>query len=1056
MSELKDLQRLYDQNRFLEAFRKSAHFWVSPANLDVFSSDELILGARLASRLGGLRLSRWLYRAANAREPTSPRARYFANGVGRGHRSFLDELRDREANPTLDTDDVELQASWLASNACIWASLRDFSRAHDGIERARALHCMDGWVSSCESNVLGMEDRWEEALEAAELSWKINPGSPFGAHSLGASLLNLGRVEEAAKRLESAAEASESFEVVAAAIWQQAALADTLEGEERRHIAKRAQGLADRIPNLAPLADREFRSQFAHLRLDLAQLADDHEEMERWAKEARVPFFHRVLENLRKNPHGSRVRLPYRREMQKHMTCLPASLASCLAGMDVPMDANVMAAEVTFEGTSDWAAADWLESRGLEVRFFVVTPELAGSLIRNGIPFVLSLEGEDFSHAVAVVGLDEAAGTLLIHDPKQFRTVEYLLAAVGQQAPLGPKGMAAVPAEKRALLDGLLPIADVEVMAGARWHSRALQLQGPTVASLFVTEMAARHPSHPVTRLSQAIQAFEEGRAGEALAGFQELLQAFPGSPPLRIRLLHASQSLGNTALYRDTLESVVERGLLPGVQSQQAWQHAPSAYVWRYADLLRLSAATTKRARVLLHSAIRRESANADVWHVLADLLWHERDLEGALLSYRIASSLAESNDHYARAYSESLDALGRADEGLSWLEKRVRAYGDSSRAIRTWTTWIGVLESWGRPEQALEASREALQKHGSSAELLSFVVPFFARMGHWEESAGLLGCLEASGNPALFHQAACAFHGMKAELDESIRHAEASVRELPLDMQARGVLLAQLGVRDGPPAALERARCFLAERPGHEDLELLYCTHLDGNNEPWWKKAMLLRRRLKRNPDDAWAWRELASGYVDAYRCADAKRQAKLRPRVVSSIAECERTAPDAAATLRVTATWLEARGEWRDAAALWLESIDRDPGTLDGYRRAWECSAAFDREERVRVWERMETMASGSPRTPPDGARRYSPRRRQIRRRLRRGSRFEMEGDSSGRPGAHGSRGRSPPRLRARALRRRACARDAETRGRAVSVSPGAPVFAPQCLSRAWKDR
>jgi tetratricopeptide (TPR) repeat protein len=375
---LEKIQSLYDQNRFLEAFRESAHYWKPPANLDRFSSDELILGARLASRLGGSRLSRWLFRAASERDPSSPRVRYFVNRVRHRRRSLLDELRDREAHPTLDTDDAELQSSWLAWNAVLWATLRDFARAKDGLERARALYSKDGWVSSCESDVLGMEDRWEEALKAAELSWELNPGSPYTARSLGASLLNLGRVEEAAERLRSAAEGSESYEVVVVACWQQAAFADTLEGEERQLMVERAQDLAEKLPSLAPLADRESRSLFARIRLDLAQLADDHAEMERWAREVHAPYFQRVLENLRKNPRGTRIRLPYRREMQKHMTCLPASLASCLAGLDVDIDANVMAAEVTYDGTANWAAAEWLERRGLEVRSFVVTPEYSG------------------------------------------------------------------------------------------------------------------------------------------------------------------------------------------------------------------------------------------------------------------------------------------------------------------------------------------------------------------------------------------------------------------------------------------------------------------------------------------------------------------------------------------------------------------------------------------------------------------------------------------------------------------------------------------------------
>jgi hypothetical protein len=144
LSALENLQSLYDQNRFLEAYRQTAEYWAGPQNLERFSANELILGARLARRLGGSRLSRWLYRAASEKEPESPRVRYFASG--RRGRTLLDELRDRETHPLLETDDPDLQASWLAGGAVLWASLRDFPRAHDCIERAKTYDSKDGWV----------------------------------------------------------------------------------------------------------------------------------------------------------------------------------------------------------------------------------------------------------------------------------------------------------------------------------------------------------------------------------------------------------------------------------------------------------------------------------------------------------------------------------------------------------------------------------------------------------------------------------------------------------------------------------------------------------------------------------------------------------------------------------------------------------------------------------------------------------------------------------------------------------------------------------------------
>src|SRR5204862_1256797 len=79
----------------------------------------------------------------------------------------------------------------------------------------RNLHSFPTRRSSdlCASDVLGLEDRWDEALKSAEISWEMNARTPYGARSLGNSLVNLRRIREATERLSTAAEECQSFEV---------------------------------------------------------------------------------------------------------------------------------------------------------------------------------------------------------------------------------------------------------------------------------------------------------------------------------------------------------------------------------------------------------------------------------------------------------------------------------------------------------------------------------------------------------------------------------------------------------------------------------------------------------------------------------------------------------------------------------------------------------------------------------------------------------------------------------------------------------------------------
>src|SRR5262249_7131050 len=145
----------------------------------------------------------------------------------------------------------------------------------------------DSWVLTCEASVLGMADRWSDALAAAERAWEVDPGSPFAANSLGASLLHLGRVQEAADRLNDSADTSQSYQVVIEACWFQCAVAETLEDRKRHNCLERARSLAAKLPSLAPLADRDTKTNFVRVQLDIAELADDHAEIEHWSAELR-------------------------------------------------------------------------------------------------------------------------------------------------------------------------------------------------------------------------------------------------------------------------------------------------------------------------------------------------------------------------------------------------------------------------------------------------------------------------------------------------------------------------------------------------------------------------------------------------------------------------------------------------------------------------------------------------------------------------------------------------------------------------------------------------
>lgn len=965
MTNLDNIRSLYDKSLFLQAYRASAERWTATTQVDDLSIEEMILGSRLAARLGGARLARWMVRKAHDRYPEHPWVRFVDLSFRFRRKWRFDDLRAFEASPELTGGDSTIRAHWHAAHALVWANLRDFERAEESINRSESVSGRDSFVLSCKTQVLGLQGRWAEALVVAESAAEFDSGSPVVVRALGISLLNMGRITDAATRLTAVALRGESFEVALQACWHQSALAETLEGDDRRATLQAAQKIADQIPGLAPLADRETRVAIARMKADLAALNGDHEEMANWASQAKAPFYRKVIENLRQNPGGERIRLHHRKVKQGHMECLPASVSSALSAFGYELDAREMASDVTFGGTQHWRAIEWLEKRGLAVRMFCASPAIAAAMVRKGFSFVLSLETDDFSHAVNVVGLDEAAGTLLLHDPSGFRTVEFLLSSLGKdEFPVGPKAIAIVPRERLATLDELLPSEDSEVLLSLVMHQKEGMQHGTDAARVVAEQLAIKHPHHPLTRFVEAIQARADGDVRGAFYTLQDLLREFPGSSMIRLNLIAACRALGNTSFIRNVLAGIVEVGILPGVQAYQDWRYPPNAYICQYAELLRFAAPSRAYAKLLLKEVLRRQFNVADAWYVLGNIFWHSRDFDSRLLCLSLASCLAENNEQYARSYCDALVNSGRREAGFSWLEKRARKLGASSFGAASCVTWAQALEYWGFPSRANSVCCEALQNHRQSPQVQSYCTSFFVRVGKWEEANGCIASLGTLENKALFEEAAATVHRANGQLGEAAKHAEEWVRCAPHSPQAKLFLIDLEARIRGPQAAFSLVKRWLAANPNNDDLEKLYVSQAVSASVPRFKTDLLLYRRVKRNPEDGWAWRELALRRIDDFEGASEKRQRRMLPKALAVLEQCERTAPEDPAAFRVRARWEEANQRWKQAADHWINSIDLEPSNYFSYPRLWECFQALEDKNRSEILEAMVGALQNCP--------------------------------------------------------------------------------------------
>jgi tetratricopeptide (TPR) repeat protein len=960
-------RELYSAHNYLDAWEASRDDWSLSFNPDLLTADSLVFAGRLALRVGGHRLSRSLLLRARKLYPNVPVVRYFTHHLVVPRQSLLDELRAFEAAPDLGGDDLALRASWLATYAVTWASLQNFERTTELLDEANRLLPNDSWILGCQSDCLGLAEDWKGSLETAEESYRLDPRSPWAAPRLSTALLNLGKVEEAAQKIVCAATEGQSCELVLAALWYQCALAEVLDGKARVEALATTRSLAGRLEPLAPLGDRDYRTMTARVWLDIAQLDGDRAAMAHWSQFARSPFHRSVLENLRKNPNGKRVVLAYKRLLQKTSECVPTSAASALSTMGVNLSVAEIARVITFGGSAEWAATDWLRGKGLHTRFFTATVDVASRLIDAGIGFVIIWENDDSGHAVAIVGIDHSAGILHAHDPQSFRGTQYLFRALDSNAgPIGVIGWAAVPAERAQELDALLP-PEAELASLLNDHRKVLFVHGAAAGRAIVAAAQKSFPGHPGALYLSASQDLEEGRMGGALRKFRTLFEMFPNSAVVRKRLSDVCLATGNTALRREVLRSIVESHAVPGVDSQIEWIRPHYRYLSELADLLRSSSETQPEATILLRSALRANPRSGGIWHSVGDLCFARGDKEGALLAFSIASFLAPYQEHFAAAYKDLLHRAGRAEQALRWMDHRVKRFGDNPFGVSTWMALANEYEAAGQPQTAIEVCREAICRHPSSAPLQAFCAPLLARLGLWDESEELLNALSHGPSRGEFLEAAAILSEMQGKTAQALLQAEEWCREAPRSMRARSTLLSNLAKVEGTPAAVARAAAWMKEFPDNENFESLYCDY--ARNWKRWRELIVVRRRLRRFPDDAWAWRELAIAAIERFELLEAARQPRLAARIEDYLLQASVIAPDDAATIRVSAIWSQAKRDWKFALAQFLRSIELEPANIYSFRRIWNVSERCSREEQEQLWKKLEAIYLAIPGSLPN---------------------------------------------------------------------------------------
>ena len=889
---------LYDEGRYLDALeagRPAGPFEAWPA------PGPLVLAGRLVHRLGAPRRSTLLFLRAYRACRGHPDAQYYYVGHLLERRGAFAAWQERRRLGLPEGADATALGDYHGQCALLLAALRDFDAAEEHlargweaapgrrywhVERVAVHHFEDRHLDAARAAEEGLaaDDRYAPTVLAAAQSYVLleRPGEALAVLRRGGGagqsadvadftahlLLKLGRLDEAEEAI---------------ARWE--ALTPLREKGESARVAVARSGIA--------LRRRDLRAA-------LAQLV-----------QVPHPFHQGIAANLRERladaaaPPPRRVELAVPYVQQQQRTCSPATLTAVSRFWDRPAEHLAVAEEICYDGTPAHSERRWADEHGWLTREFRVDWASATALLDRGVPFTLTLRGVVEGHLLAVIGYDEATRVLLTRDPSTPETGEINGAGLlDEGAANGPRGMAMVPRERAALLEGLaLPDAAVYDLSHAL--DLALEAHDRDRAVALRARLAAVAPAHPLTLSARRAIACYDANPHEDLAAIDALLARDPADQSLQYARLQGLRQVAGRAERLAFLEDVARR------------PHADPVLQVEYAGELSADERALPRAEWILGRAMRRRPDDARAIYLLSSLRWQAGDLAGGADTCHVAACLDDHRDASARSYFTACRWLGKTEAGLAFLRRRLERLG--GRSGEPAVTLFGALESLDRTPEAFAVLDEGVRRRPDDGELRLFAAERCARYGRSAEAAAHRVAAAGRVRPARW----LAESARAARLGGDRRAALERWREVlatqPLDLEAHGAVAQILSEMGAPRDAAEHLRRQCAAFPHHAGLHRLLYQWTE--NEPSAAREPILRALVAIDPADGWAQRELALNLLGQGRAAEALAQARSALEIDSA---------DAAGHT-VLGHILLTQGSAADAEASFRRAVDRFAGAV-----------------------------------------------------------------------------------------------------------------------------
>ncbi len=789
-------------------------------------------------------------------------------------------------------NDPALEADFCATEGWLYAALNDFEPAHEAIARALTLAPEGYWGHTELSRVLEMEDRYDEALEAASRGYELAPYRPSVVLQLVDCLVHKGRDDEAIALLKRAHAEGESSHFAMRLVYF---YSEREQPDDALHYLAEGE-------RQAPLVDRRGKEWLRRRRADMLYLKGDMEGFLAEAEELPEGSFHRRAATSLRRPGAfsrerKRLEVPFIR--QHRMTCAPATLAALAAYWGKQCDHEEISRAICYDGTPWQKERLWAEANGFHTAEFRLTRESLMALIDRGVPFTLTTQSILNGHLQACIGYDDRQDVVLLRDPTERHYGEVLREALIESHPVrGVRCLLLLPEEEKWRIEGV-------ELPDAAWydayHDFCVAEEGHQRGAM-VTAMERIPAEHPLGMWTAYQLAMYDRNAVVASQVLERLVERFPENAPLRHSRLMAVQLRGDFALERRLIAEELQR------------EGCDPIFYAEMGELLQRDARHAVMADYYLRKAIRLRRTTGAVYASYAAFLRQQWRFHEAAEVQRVAACSEVASEYYSAGYAQLCRLAGEPEKGVTFLRSRVERQG--SKAAGPWLTLLEELNTQHRAAEAMELLERAFLALPEDGQLLLQAGYLLATSGQQERGLELMRRAHGrvyEGQWTSEMAYVCSVLGLR---DEEREHRRAYLKLEPRSLDGHRTMAILLSEEEGGEAAVAFLRQATEAQP---DWAALWALRASWEAQEVGPEAAIvsLERSLAICPDADGELANLArhrfrAGQVEA-AFADAREALAKNPH-----------APE---NYRTLAALLSESGQREEAAAMYREALKLD---------------------------------------------------------------------------------------------------------------------------------